>query len=169
MDVQEYQAGDIDRLKTLIRGERDAKLRDRYRVALMAIQGSEAVEIAETLSSNRRSVQCWAYRYRDGGIAALHSPKPKGRTPHLSKDQEAAFRERMLADPRKEDGVCTLRAKQAQVILKNEFGATYTLMSVYDVMHRLGLSCLMPRPRHEKNDPAAMEAFKKSAPFLSRK
>ena len=35
----------------------------------------------------------------------------------------------------------------------------YTLDGVYDLLHRLRLSCLAPRPRHRKNDPAAVAAF----------
>ena len=54
-------------------------------------------------------------------------------------------------------------------ILNEEFGVEYTLNGAYDLLHRLNLSCLTPRPRHEKNDPEAMKAFKQSAPLLSGK
>ena len=36
----------------------------------------------------------------------------------------------------------------------------------YDLLERLGYSCLTPRPLHEKSDPAAMEHFKANAPLL---
>ena len=75
----------------------------------------------------------------------------------------------MLAGPRESDGVCTLRGLEAQRILQEEFGVAYTLQGVYDLMHRLNLSCLSPRPRHRKNDPAAMAAWVERAPFLSRR
>jgi hypothetical protein len=39
---------------------------------------------------------------------------------------------------------------------------------VYDLLHRLGLSCLVPRPRHRKNDPEQMQHWVKNAPLLSR-
>ncbi|MBL8962485.1 MAG: winged helix-turn-helix domain-containing protein [Phycisphaeraceae bacterium] len=67
-------------------------------------------------------------------------------------------------------GVCTLRAKDAQRILLDEFGVRYELKGVYDLMHRLRLSCLKPRPRHEKSDPAALKTFKEeTAPFCPRR
>jgi transposase len=75
----------------------------------------------------------------------------------------------MTAGPREGDGVCTLRGKDAVRILNEEFHAPYTLNGVYDLLHRLNLSCLTPRPRHEKNDPKAMEEFKKSTPLLYSK
>ena len=36
------------------------------------------------------------------------------------------------------------------------------------LMHRLGLSCLKPRPKHRKNDPEKMEQWLDNAPFLSK-
>ena len=39
----------------------------------------------------------------------------------------------------------------------------------YDLMHRLNLSCLSPRPRHRKNDPEAMAAWVEATPLLSRR
>jgi hypothetical protein len=39
---------------------------------------------------------------------------------------------------------------------------------VYDLLHRLGLSCLAPRPRHRKNDPEQMQQWVENAPLLSR-
>ena len=43
----------------------------------------------------------------------------------------------------------------------------HTLGGIYDVLRRLGYSGLVPRPRHRKNDPAAMERFEREeAPLL---
>ncbi|MFN0134366.1 MAG: winged helix-turn-helix domain-containing protein, partial [Phycisphaerales bacterium] len=71
------------------------------------------------------------------------------------------------AGPTDADGVCTLRGKDVRRILEHEFGVKYTLDGVYPLLHRLGCSCLAPRPRHEKQDLAAQRKFKdESAPFL---
>jgi transposase len=66
------------------------------------------------------------------------------------------------------DGVCTLRGKDIVRILKQEMGVKHTLGSLYGMLDRLGYSCLSPRPRHEKNDPKALEPFKEQSPFLFR-
>ena len=169
MLIQEREPGDVDRLKRLIRGERRAKQRDRFRAALWAIQGQEKLHIAEKLGIAKSTAEDWVYAYRDGGIEALYPKKPPGRKPKLTPAEEEAFRQRMLAGPRPEDGVCTLRALDAVRILEVEFGRSYKRAGVYDLLHRLGLSCLSPRPRHEKNDPEAMEQFKRNAPPFSSK
>jgi transposase len=74
----------------------------------------------------------------------------------------------MLAGPTERDGgVCTLRGRDAVRILQQEFGVSYSLEGVYDLLERLNLSCLKPRPRHRKNDPQAMKTWLERAPFLS--
>lgn len=62
MEVREREAGDAERLEALIASERGARQRDRFRMALLALRGWEAPEIAGALSSNRRTVQAWVYR-----------------------------------------------------------------------------------------------------------
>ena len=167
MNVHERESGDIERLTRLVNREIKGKQRDRYRMALLAIRGWDAPRIAEALSSNRRTVQAWVYRYREGGIESLRPRPLPGRPTKLAREHEAQFKARLDGGPRKEDGVCTLRGKDAVRILQQEFGVSYTLDGAYDLLHRLGYSCLKPRPKHEKNDPGAMKKFRKVAPLLS--
>jgi putative transposase len=125
--------------------------------------------IAEALSSSRRTARSWFSRDRDRGFNGLAPGKSKGHAPRLDPSRHAEFIARVRAGPREDDGVCTLRAKDARDILEREFGVVYTVKGVCDLMHRLGLSCLKPRPRHERGDPEAMRKFKdETAPSLSR-
>jgi transposase len=137
-------------------------------MAVLALKEWETEDIAEAVGSNRRTVQEWVYRYRDRGINGLIPAKAPGNKSLLPPEQYEAFRKRMIDGPREGDGVCTLRARDAQRILREEFKSEYKLKSVYDLLHRLGLSCLKPRPRHEKSDPEKMREFKEDrAPLLS--
>jgi transposase len=134
----------------------------------MALDGHSTEEIMRMLGRSKNFVQRWNYAYRDSGIEAL-IPKPQsGRPTKLPRHKELQFKQRILAGPSPNDnGVCTLRAKEAMLILEKEFGVSYSFYSVYDLLHRLGLSCLKPRPRHNKNDPAAMTKWLEDAPLLS--
>lgn len=168
MNVTVRQEGDVQRLEQRVRTERTALQRDRCRAVLLALQGKQAPQIAAVLGRSRRSVQAWAYAYRDGGIEALRPGKSTGRPSKLPRDQEQAFKERIKAGPAEADGgVCTLRGEDARRILEREFGVRYTLQGVYDLLERLNLSCLVPRPRHRKNDPEAMREWLDGAPLLS--
>ncbi len=161
-------AGDLTRLEELVSREINAKQRDRYRaVFLVASEQLEGDEIAKRLGRSARFVDEWVARYRRGGIDALRPRKQPGRRPKLSAEQEQKLKQRLDAGPRKEDGVCTLRGRDIIRIIQEEFGVVHTLGGIYDVLRRIGYSSLLPRPRHLKNDPAAMEQFTTTrAPFL---
>lgn len=169
MHVKLHHPEDLTQLRQQSRQQRDAKQRDRYRAILLAIEGHDAPAIARTLGRSRRFVQWWVYRYRDDGLEAVVPKRQTGRPPNLPATKEESFKKRFLAGPTEADGICTLRAKEARRILQEEFGVEYTLAGVYDLLHRLGLSCLAPRPRHRKNDPEQMRQWVENAPLLSRK
>jgi transposase len=170
MNLSPRDPCDLDELQRRVRAEPNAKQRDRLRAALLALQGHDAPRIAVMLGRSRRFVQAWAYAYRDGGIEAIKAAKPTGRPVKLPREKERAFKERFLAGPTAADGgVCTLRGADAVRILREEYGVAYSLDGAYDLLERLGLSCLRPRPRHEKNDPAAMAAWLERAPLVSKK
>ena len=169
MDIRERESGDVQRLNQRIGREKDAEQRDRCRVVVLAIAGDQTRTIQEKLDRSRGFVQRWAYAYRDGGADAIRAGKPPGATPKLTPAQEQAFKQRMLAGPGEADGgVCALRGKDAQLILEQQFAKPYSLPGVYDLLHRLGLSCLKPRPSHRKNDPKAMRQWLEDAPLLSK-
>lgn len=169
MQVTAHHPEDLEQLRQYSRQQRNATQRDRYRAVRLALEGHEAPAIAQTLGRSRRFVQRWVYQYRDHGLEALGPKRQSGRPSKLPAAQQEAFKARFLADPTEADGVCSLRAKDAQQILTQEFGVPYTLGGIYDLLHRLGLSCLVPRPRHPKNDPAQMQRWRDEAPLLSRK
>ncbi len=169
MQIKLHDPGDLTQLRQQSRQQRDAKQRDRYRAILLAVEGHDAPAVARTLGRSRGFVQRWVYRYRDHGLEGIAPKRQTGRPPNLPATKEEPFKERFLAEPTAADGVCTLRAKEAQRILQEEFGVEYTLPGVYDLLHRLGLSCLVPRPRHRKNDPEQMQQWVENAPLLSRK
>jgi len=53
MRVTEREVGDVAELERLARAQSNAIRRDRYRAVLLALDGKEAVEIAESLESGR--------------------------------------------------------------------------------------------------------------------
>lgn len=169
MHIKLHRPEDLTQLRQQSRRQRDAKQRDRYRAILLALEGHEAPAIARTLGRSRAFVQRWVYAYRDHGLEAIAPQRQTGRPPNLPPAKETPFKARFLAEPTEADGVCTLRAKEAQRILREEFGVEYTLGGVYDLLHRLGFSSLAPRPRHRKNDPEQMQQWLDDAPLLSRK
>ena len=178
MRVTLHDPNDLLILRERVGTERRALPRDRCRAVLLAAEGISGAQahgveqtreqIARTLGRSRQFVDEWVGRYRKLGLAGLDARKAKGNAPALTAAEQAAFRARMLAGPTDADqGKSALRGRDAQRIVAAEFGKPLKLSTVYALMHRVGLSCLRPRPRHRKNDPAAMTAWLERAPFLS--
>jgi transposase len=169
MTVTPHDAGDRQFLDDRVRREADARQRDRYRAVLLAMDDDlklEGDDIASRLGRSPRFVDEWVGRYRRGGLGALRPRKQPGRRPKLTPRQEKQLKARLDAGPRDADGVCSLRGRDVCRIIEREFGVVHTLGGIYDVLRRLGYSSLVPRPRHRKNDPAAMRKFEADAPLL---
>jgi transposase len=166
---------DLDLIRRRMAEADSAVQRDRYRVVLLALEGYDGPEltraqIVRTVGRSRQFVDEWTRRYRDGGIDALVAGKSTGRPPALDDEELRRFKQRITSGPTDADGgVCTLRGPEARRILEEEFGKPLTLTSAYNLMHRVGLSCLKPRPRHRKSDPVTQQQWLERAPFLSTK
>jgi transposase len=175
MKVSLHDPADLPALHERVRSENNVKQRDRLRAVLLAAEGEAGAElqgdqIASRVGRSPRFVDQWLARYRAGGLAAIKAAKAKGQRPKLAVEKQQAFKARIVAGPTQADqGLCTLRGVDAQRILAKEFEVEMGLSGVYELMHRLNLSCLKPRPRHRKNDPKVVGDWLESAPFLSRK
>lgn len=157
MQVVEHQPLDV--LQQVARKEKHAARRIRLQIIILARQGQTAPQIAQALSVSRRSLQEWVRRYNRSGLEGLQDRRG-GNHRHLSAAQEkelCAYLDRTAADPR--DGV--RRGQDLRQWIHQHFHVLYSLNGIYDLLHRLGYSCLMPRPRHARADPQAQEAFKK--------
>jgi transposase len=146
-------------LKRLERGEKDVDRSRRLRIVILGTEGWTAPAIAMAVGLSRRICQRWVARYNEEGLAGLDDRRGHGSRLPISAEDEAAFRQRIESGPTTEDEVCSLRGKDFQRILAEEFGLLRSLPSVYWLLHRLGYSYLRPRPRHRKSDPEKVEAF----------
>jgi|SRR5271170_7056 transposase len=151
----------IEQLQQLAKAQKQARMRIRLQAVVLAREGKTASQIAAALGAARRAVQEWVARYNRSGVEGLKEGVRTGKPPRLAKDRHERFKTRLDGGALSTDGVCTLRAADVQRILENEFNVVYSLKGVYKLLHRLGYSCLAPRPRHKLADAAAQEAFKK--------
>lgn len=132
----------------------------KIRTLRLARQGWTHKQIAEALGKSPRTIQQWVGDYNRDGLEGLKDRRTSNNR-YLTAQQEQQLCEHIDAlanDPH--DGV--RYAKDLIAVIEQRFGKTYSLSGLYDLLHRLGYSWLMPRPRHEKNDPAKVEAFKKT-------
>jgi len=162
MDVRAHLS--LEELVRLERVEKDAAQSKRLRIVILAIGGWTAPAIAMSVGLSRRICQRWVYRYNEFGLAGLSDRRGREPRSPLTPEQQARVCERLEAGPRPEDQVCSLRGVDMQRILATEFGVVYSLSAVYQLLHKLGYSYLVPRPRHRQANPAAQEQFKHDLP-----
>jgi transposase len=155
----------LEELRRCYRREKSAKQARRLKAIILAAEQHTAEEIGRQVDLSPRQVQSWVRRYNREGMAGLADRRGRGPKPLLSAAEADQLRARLDAGPTPQDGVCTLRGRDVQRILAQEFGKLRKLGAVYKLLHQLGYASLAPRPQHRRADPAAQEAFKKS--FLS--
>jgi transposase len=162
MEVRDHLT--LEALMCLEKNEPQARRAKRLRIIILAIQGFTAPGIALSLGLSRRAVQEWVARFNREGLRGLDDRRGGFQLSTLSAEQKAELCERLDKGPQPEDGVCTLRGADVQHILAQEFRVWRKLSSIYALLHRLGYSCLRPRPRHRKADPAAQAKFLERLP-----
>ena len=151
-------------LKRLERAERDASRARRLRIILLAMEGYTAPAVAMSVGRSRRVCQQWVQRYNAEGLDGLEDRRGRESHEFLTPEQTQQMCRRLDAGPLPEDRVCSLRGRDVQRILAEEFGVLRSLARVYALLHHWGYSCLRPRPRHRKADPKRQEAFRREFP-----
>ena len=161
MNVKDHHT--TEELQTLYRVEKNARLARRIHGIYLASKGLSCAQIMAVTSDARRTIQQWVRKYNEKGLAGLKDQPRPGQPTKLPRKAELKFRKRLAAGPTAKDGVSVLNGPAIRRILEREFGVLYSRPGLYDLLHRLGYSCLCPRPQHEKADPQQQEEFKKTS------
>jgi len=160
---------DHQRLRELVAKTLNAKQRDRYRVVLLAGEGSMGHcqltrdQIAQRVGRSRQFVDEWVGRYRKRGMEGLLPIPQPGRSAKLSVAEQEELCQMIDAGPSAEEGIAAYNGPILREKIEKHFHKIYTLDAVYKLLHRLGYNDLMPRPNHPDTDPAVLEAFKKKS------
>jgi transposase len=159
LEVPEASLSEIER--TLAK-EKDARVaRWLLGVRLVCLKRSPE-EAGMEIGVSAREVRRWVNRFNAGGIEAMRPNWSPGRSPKLTSEQLEEFRIRIRTGPTKDDAFSSWRGHFVRDVLRDEFGVSYKLTGVYKLLHRLGFSALMPRPRHPGSSDEEREEFKKN-------
>ena len=153
-----------EEMANLIRTEKDGRVRQRLMAMKFILQGQTIPLVASRMDIAERPLRKWLHRFNKNGPSGLCDAPRSGQPPKLKPKQIEKFKQRVRKGVTEHDNVCSLSGTDLQQILQKEFNATYSLGGTYFLLHRLGFSCLCPRPQHPKADIEAQETFKKSTP-----
>lgn len=155
-------------LERRIRSVKHPKLRQRLRIVYWACCGETAEQIVERVGLSRRCVQEWVARYNAEGLDGLNDRPGRGRKLPLYPQQIEQLKKRLDEGPQKADGVCVFTGPLIRELIEQELNKSLTLSATYYLLHAIGYSWLVPRPRHPQANPQKQAAFKKGTPRKAR-
>ena len=160
MSVKPYHTS--NQLLRMYKTESNPRLARRIHGICLAHKGHTCPEIMQIIGASRRAIQQWIQKYNNGGIEGLKDKPRTGKPTTLPRHMEQKFCRHIALGPSKQDCVSVLNGPAIQRLLEREFGVVYSLWGVYDLLHRLGFSCLCPRSQNEKANFKAQKEFKKT-------
>jgi transposase len=153
---------------------KDADAARRMLALALVLEGRTRTEAAQTCGMDRQTLRDWVHRYNDQGLAGLSDRKPPGPTPRLTAEQQAEVAALVRSGPEpSEHGVVRWRRIDLSRMIEARYGVHLAERSVGAVLARLGFRHVSVRPHNPAQDPAAIEAHKKTshpsspAPFPS--
>lgn len=154
----------LDELKKLHRAEQDVQRARKLQIVILAMQGWTAPAVATAVGLTRRVVQSHVSAFNRLGLDSIDEQRGAPPQPLLTPEQTTAFETRVAQGPQPGDAVCSLRGRDYQRILKEEFGKVRGLTTIYRLLHRLGYAYLRPRPQHQRADPEKQAEFVRALP-----
>ena len=151
-------------LRDLARKSRDAKQARRLMALAGIADGLSRTNAAAIGLMDRQTLRDWVHRFNEQGPDGLIDRKSTGPKPKLTAGQLARLKEIVTAGPDPEvDGVVRWRCADLVKLVKTRFGVDYHESSIGKLLRSLGFSHISARPRHPKQDPETIEAFKKTS------
>lgn len=149
------EADSEEALKQRYLGEAHPRRRQWLHGLWLLRRGWRVDAVADAVGAGRRSVERWIDWYRTGGLAGVlaHRQGGSGQTARLTAAQQEQLGE----------AVATGRFRTAAEIrawIAETYGVPYRPGGVASLLGRLRCHPKVPRPLHEKADPAAQAAWK---------
>src|ERR1700751_5091479 len=120
--------------------------------------------------STSSGVRDWVLAFNAAGPEGLIDGKAPGKVPLLNAEQCAALRRIVEAGPNPAgDGGVRWRLIDLAQGVYAEFGISISKQTLSRMLRAMGYRKLSARPRHPAQDPAALEAFKKTSPRVWRR
>lgn len=149
---------------------KDADAARRMLALALVLEGRSRTEAAHSCGMDRQTLRDWVHRFNDEGLPGLSSRKPPGAKPRLSPEQRDEVSKLVRSGPDlAEHGVVRWRRADLSKVIEARFGVRLAERSVGALLRRLGFRHLSVRPHNPAQDPAALEAHKKTSPPWSRR
>ena len=149
---------------------KDAAQARRLLAIAAVLDGASREDAAKIGGMDRQTLRDWVIRFNEQGPDGLINIPSPGVPPKLGKKHRAFLLRLVEQGPIPAvHGVVRWRGCDLIMRLHEEFGISGSDDTSYRALKDLGFSHLSARPKAYKQDPDAMEAFKKTLPYAWRK
>ena len=157
-------------VRRLAKRAKDAAQARRLLAIAAVLDGASREGAAKIGGMDRQTLRDWVIRFNDQGPNGLINIPSPGVPPKLGKKHRAFLARLVEEGPIPAvHGVVRWRACDLIMRLYEEFRLSVSDDTIYRVLKDLGFSHVSARPKAYKQDPDAMEAFKKTLPTAWRK
>src|SRR6478735_3980672 len=153
------------RVRAAARGAKDADQARRLPAIAAAYEGRDRTAAAKIGAMDPHRLRDWVRRFTAAGVEGLIARKPAGAARRLTPEQEAELAALIEAGPEfARDGAVRWRCIDLRQLILTRWNIAYHERTIGKLLRRLGFSHISARPRHLGQDPAQIEAFKKTLP-----
>jgi transposase len=162
----DYTAGEV---RCFARRAKDAAQARRLLAIAAVLDGASRADAAKIGGMDRQTLRDWVIRFNGQGPEGLINIPSPG-VPAKLDDEHRAFLARIVEEGPIPaiHGVVRWRACDLIMRLHEEFGLSVSDDTIYRALKDLGFSHVSARPKAYKQDPEAMDAFKKTLPHARR-
>ena len=161
LGLKKYSLGDYDFASL----SKSAPSRNNYqRLMILAYlkESKTQVETARLLYISPQTVAYWLRRFAKEGLSGLEDKPRTGRPRILDASQHDLLKEKIEAAQSQLSGG-RLNGRDIVQLIKDEWGAEYTLSGLYALLDHIGMSWISARSKHPKQDEEAQLTFKKTS------
>jgi putative transposase len=156
---------DAARVRAAARASENADQVRRLLAIAAVYEGTDRAAAAQIGAMDRQTLRDWVHRFNAAGPDGLIDRKPPGVRRRLTAEQEAALAKLIEDGPQVDrDGVVRWRCIDLQQQILTRWEITYHERTIGKILQRMGFRHISARPRHRGQEPAAIEAFKKTSP-----
>jgi transposase len=163
----DYTSGELRRLAQRTKNAAQAR---RLLAIAAVLDGTSREDAAKIGGMDRQTLRDWVIRFNERGPDGLINVPSPGVPPKLDEEHKAFLARTVEEGPIPAvHGVVRWRACDLIMRLHEEFGLSVSDDTIYRALKDLGFSHLSARPKAYKQDPEAIDAFKKTLPYVWRK
>ncbi|MET0471043.1 MAG: IS630 family transposase [Xanthobacteraceae bacterium] len=161
----DFTAGDV---RGFARRAKDAAQTRRLLAIAAVLDGASREAAAKIGGMDRQTLRDWVIRFNEQGPDGLINIPSPGVPPKLGKKHRAFLARLVEEGPIPAvHGVVRWRACDLIMRLHEEFGISVSDDTIYRALKDMGFSHVSARPKAYKQDPDAMDAFKKTLPRVA--